>query len=186
VPLIPTSEVAMHGDHNLGNAMAALALAAAIGVATEPALAVLRTFGGLPHRCEAVAERRGVRYINDSKATNVGATIAALGGLRGPIVLLAGGDGKGADFTPLREHVRGKVRAVLVIGRSAEALVEALATECPVTRCATLEEAVDAAAAIAVDGDTVLLAPACSSLDMFTDYRARGDAFKAAVASLGP
>jgi UDP-N-acetylmuramoylalanine--D-glutamate ligase len=186
VALIAARDVLMRGDHNLANVMAALALAEALGIEAGAARAVLRTFPGLPHRCEFVAQRRGVVYINDSKATNIGAAAAALRGLQGPIVLIAGGDGKGADFTPMREHVRGKVRAAFVIGRSAAAILAALEGECAVSRCDTLEDAVKSAAACAEAGDTVLLAPACSSLDMFADYRARGAAFKAAVEGLQP
>jgi UDP-N-acetylmuramoylalanine--D-glutamate ligase len=183
-PRIAVAEVAMRGTHNLANAMAALALVAALGGDEALAIEVLRRFKGLPHRCEFVAESRGVTYINDSKATNVGATIAALQGFSTPLVLIAGGDGKGADFTTLREHLRGKVKTAVLIGADAPRLAEAFAGICTVRREKTLEDAVVAAAADAEQGDTVLLSPACSSLDMFRDYRARGEAFKHAVARL--
>jgi UDP-N-acetylmuramoylalanine--D-glutamate ligase len=183
-PLIAVAEVAMRGRHNLANALAALALVASLGGDQALAVEVLRRFKGLPHRCEFVADRRGVAYINDSKATNIGAAIAALQGFATPLVLIAGGDGKGADFTLLREHVRDKVKTVVLIGVDAPKLERALADVSNVVRVATLDEAVTAAAEAAEAGDTVLLAPACSSLDMFSDYRARGEAFKAAVARL--
>jgi UDP-N-acetylmuramoylalanine--D-glutamate ligase len=183
-PRIAVAEVAMRGRHNLANAMAALALAASLGGDEALAIDVLRRFKGLAHRCEFVAERKGVTYINDSKATNIGAAIAALQGFTTPLVLIAGGDGKGADFAMLTEHVQGRVKSAVLIGADAPKLEQALAGVCKIVRTSTLEAAVAAAAAEAVPGDTVLLAPACSSLDMFRDYRARGDAFKTAVAGL--
>jgi UDP-N-acetylmuramoylalanine--D-glutamate ligase len=146
--------------------------------------AELREFTGLPHRSEWVAERRGVRYIDDSKGTNVGATLAAVAGMPGPLLLIAGGEGKGQDFTPLAAAFAGKVRHALLIGRDASLLGAALARACPVDYCATLEEAVQAAARLARAGDTVLLSPACASLDMFRDYAHRGEAFAAAVQGL--
>jgi UDP-N-acetylmuramoylalanine--D-glutamate ligase len=138
----------------------------------------------LPHRSEWVAERRGVRYIDDSKGTNVGATLAAVAGLPGPLLLIAGGDGKGQDFAPLAAGCAGKVRQALLIGRDARALGSALGEACAVGYCATLEEAVFLAARLAQPGDTVLLSPACASLDMFRDYVHRGQAFATAVRGL--
>ena len=126
-----------------------------------------------------------MRYVNDSKGTNVGATIAAVAGLEGPLVLIAGGEGKGQDFAPLAAAFRDKVRRVILIGKDAPALDAALAGVCPTERAATLPDAVRAAAAAARPGDTVLLSPACASLDMFRDYTHRGEVFAASVRALG-
>jgi UDP-N-acetylmuramoylalanine--D-glutamate ligase len=125
-----------------------------------------------------------VRYIDDSKGTNVGATLAAIAGLDGPLLLIAGGDGKGQDFTPLAAALRGKVRLALLIGRDARAMGAALGCHVAIEYCETLEAAVAAAAHAAHPGDTVLLSPACASLDMFRDYAHRGDVFAAAVHAL--
>ena len=169
-----------------GLALAALALGEALELPRAAMLDELREFAGLPHRTALVADRRGVRYIDDSKGTNVGATLAAIDGLDGPLLLIAGGDGKGQDFTPLAAALRGKVRLVLLIGRDARAIGSALGCHCAVEYCATLEAAVAAAARAAQAGDTVLLSPACASLDMFRDYAHRGEAFAAAVQGLAP
>jgi UDP-N-acetylmuramoylalanine--D-glutamate ligase len=138
----------------------------------------------LPHRAQWVGERRGVVYIDDSKGTNIGATLAAVEGLRGPLVVIAGGDGKGQDFAPLAAAFRGKVRKTIVIGRDGPAVAAALSGACAVQSCATLPEAVGAAALAAEPGDIVLLSPACASLDMFQDYAHRGRVFAAAVGEL--
>jgi len=183
-PVMPIVEMAMRGWHNVANALAALALARTLGVADDALLRTLRTFAGLPHRCETVGRIDAVSFINDSKATNVGATAAALAGLPGPLVLIAGGIGKGADFAPLRELARGKVRASVLIGRAADEIAAALEGVCAVTRAASMEEAVAAAYAQAHPGDTVLLSPACASQDMFENYEARGRAFRDAVTGL--
>lgn len=182
--LLALSELRIAGLHNAANALAALALGEACGLPMAPMLDALRAFPGLPHRSQWVAELRGVRYVDDSKGTNVGATVAAIDGLRGSLVLIAGGDGKGQDFAPLAAACRGRVRAAMLIGRDAELIASALAGACPVERCASLEEAVSAASRIARPGDTVLLSPACASLDMFRDYSHRGEVFAAAVRSL--
>jgi UDP-N-acetylmuramoylalanine--D-glutamate ligase len=183
-PLLPLAALRLPGRHNAANALAALALGTEIGLELEPMLATLRTFSGLPHRGEAVAERRGVRYLDDSKGTNVGATLAAVSGLDGPLVLIAGGEGKGQDFTPLAAAFRGKVRHAVLIGRDREQLAAALAGACSTEFAADMEAAVAAAARVAQPGDLVLLSPACASLDMFRDYAARGDAFAAAARRL--
>ncbi len=183
-PLLPLSALRIPGLHNAANALAALALGEACGLPIEPMRAALREFPGLPHRSQWVADVRGVRYIDDSKGTNVGATVAALDGLRGPLVLVAGGDGKGQDFAPLAAACRGRVRAAVLIGRDAPRLAEALAGVCALERCDSLEQAVATAARLAEPGDTVLLSPACASLDMFRDYAHRGEVFAAAVRSL--
>src|SRR5690606_909298 len=176
-PLLRAAELALRGRHNAANALAALALTDVLDVPLAPRLEVLRTFSGLPHRCEPVAERRGVTYLDDSKGTNVGATIAALAGLAGPLVLIAGGVGKGADFAPLAAAAQDKVKAAVLIGAAAREVGAVLAPVCDVHYAASMEEAVARAAALASPGDTVLLSPACASLDMFRDYRHRGEAF---------
>ncbi|HEX6996718.1 MAG TPA: UDP-N-acetylmuramoyl-L-alanine--D-glutamate ligase [Gammaproteobacteria bacterium] len=183
-PLLPARELAIRGRHNEANALAALALVEVMGAPLAPALAALRAFPGLPHRCQRVAERGGVTYLDDSKGTNVGATLAALEGLQGPLVLIAGGVGKGADFAPLAAAARGKVKAAVLIGRAAGEIEAALAGVCPTRRADGMAEAVRLAAALAAPGDTVLLSPACASQDMFRDYRHRGEAFAAAAREL--
>jgi UDP-N-acetylmuramoylalanine--D-glutamate ligase len=180
----------LHGAHNLSNALAACALARALGAPREALAAGLASFRGLPHRLQRVAQRRGVDWYDDSKGTNVGASLAALRGLGRPAVLIAGGDGKGQNFAPLAPAVTAHARAVLLIGRDAPLLERALAAggvpaSIPVERCASLEEAVGRAALLAREGDAVLLSPACASFDMFRDYRHRGEAFSAAVRALG-
>jgi len=170
--------------HNAANALAALALGEALELPLAPMLAELEEFPGLAHRSQWVAEVRGVTYINDSKGTNVGATLAAVGGMAGPLVMIAGGDGKNQDFTPLAAAFRGKVRHTVLIGRDAPLLARALAGVGTLETCATLAEAVRAAARAARAGDTVLLSPACASLDMFRDYTQRGAEFARAVAEL--
>jgi UDP-N-acetylmuramoylalanine--D-glutamate ligase len=184
--LLPLADLRLAGRHNAANALAALALGEALELPRAAMLAELREFTGLAHRTAWVADIGGVRYIDDSKGTNVGATLAAVAGLEGPLLLIAGGDGKGQDFAPLAAALRGKVRLVLLIGRDARALGAALGCHCAIEHCATLEAAVAAAARAAQPGDTVLLSPACASLDMFRDYAQRGEAFAAAVRGLTP
>jgi UDP-N-acetylmuramoylalanine--D-glutamate ligase len=142
---------------------------------------VLRDFGGLAHRAQWVREIGGVRYINDSKGTNVGATLAAIAGMGGPLIVIAGGDGKGQNFSPLRAAFAHKVRATVLIGRAAQALASVLDGVTEIHHAASLDTAVDIAARLAQPGDTVLLSPACASLDMFRDYTHRGSVFMAAV-----
>ena len=173
-------ELPIHGLHNAANALAALALARSLGVPHERLREGLRSFRGLPHRLQLIARRSQVDWYDDSKGTNVGATIAALRGLGRKTVLILGGEGKGQDFTPLREPVRRFATHVLLIGRDAP-LIEKVV---PGERCASLEEAVEKAARIARPGEAVLLSPACASFDMFRDYRHRGETFAAAVARL--
>lgn len=183
--LIEADRLPLAGAHNRANALAALALTGAVGV--EPALVApaLAGFEGLPHRTRLVAELDGVRWYDDSKGTNVGATAAALDGMDRPVVLIAGGDAKDADFGPLREAVERRARAVVLIGRDAPLLEAALDGAAPVEHAADLDAAVACAAALARHGDAVLLSPACASFDMFRDYRQRGDAFVAAVRRRG-
>lgn len=184
VPLMPVALLKIQGLHNAANALAALALGEALELPLEPMLKELAEFPGLPHRSQWVAEVRGVTYINDSKGTNVGATLAAVSGLAGPLVMIAGGDGKNQDFAPLAAAFRGKVRHTVLIGRDAGRLARALAGVCTLETCATLPDAVRAAARAARPGDTVLLSPACASLDMFRDYTQRGAVFAEAVGEL--
>jgi UDP-N-acetylmuramoylalanine--D-glutamate ligase len=183
--LMAASEMPVAGLHNALNALAALALADAVGLEETPSLAALKAFKGLPHRLQKVAECRGVTFYNDSKGTNVGATVAALSGLPGRAVLIAGGDGKGQDFAPLAPAVSARARAVVLLGRDAGEIANAL-TGCsvPVLHAATMEEAVEAAFRQALPGDAVLLSPACASYDMFHSYAHRGDVFAAAVRRL--
>jgi UDP-N-acetylmuramoylalanine--D-glutamate ligase len=182
--LMPVSEMKIAGLHNAANALAALALGEALGLPLASMLEELRTFPGLPHRSQWVADVKGVTYVNDSKGTNVGATLAAVAGMSGPLVMIAGGDGKNQDFAPLADAFRGKVRHTVLIGRDAPAIEAALKGVCTLERAATLEDAVRAAARAAKPGDTVLLSPACASLDMFRDYTHRGAVFAQAVKDL--
>ena len=183
-PLLPVSAMRIRGLHNAANALAALALGEALGLPLPAMLAELEAFTGLSHRTQWVAEVAGVTYIDDSKGTNVGATIAAVAGMAGPLVIIAGGDGKGQDFGPLAAAFRGKVSHTVLIGRDARLVGEALRGVCTTEYCTSLEEAVRAAAAAARAGDTVLLSPACASLDMFRDYTHRGAVFTQAVKEL--
>ncbi|MCP5338774.1 MAG: UDP-N-acetylmuramoyl-L-alanine--D-glutamate ligase [Steroidobacteraceae bacterium] len=183
-PLLPLAALKLAGLHNAANALASIALGEAAGLPTPAMLEELRQFTGLRHRVQQVVEIRGVRYIDDSKGTNVGATLAAVAGLSGTLVLIAGGDGKGQDFRPLAAALRGRVRLAVLIGRDAATIEAALGDACPVQRAASLEAAVAAAAAAAEPGDTVLLSPACASLDMFRDYIHRGEVFAAAARRL--
>jgi len=183
-PLMPVSGMKIKGLHNAANALAALALGEALGLPMPVMLAELAEFPGLPHRSQWVAAVNGVTYINDSKGTNVGATIAAVSGMAGPLIMIAGGDGKNQDFAPLAEAFRGKVRHTVLIGRDAQAIERALRGIGTTETCRSLEEAVQAAARAAQPGDTVLLSPACASLDMFRDYTHRGAVFAQAVKEL--
>jgi UDP-N-acetylmuramoylalanine--D-glutamate ligase len=182
--LLPVSAMKIKGLHNAANALASLALGDALGLAMPAMLEELSTFTGLPHRSQWVADVDGVTYINDSKGTNVGATIAAVSGMQGPLVMIAGGDGKNQDFAVLADAFRGKVRHTVLIGRDAAAIATALQGVCTLEMCTSLEDAVRAAAKAAQPGDTVLLSPACASLDMFRDYTHRGAVFTQAVKEL--
>jgi len=183
-PLLRVTELRIRGGHNAANALAALALGEALALPLTVMLDELRSFAGLPHRSQWIADVKGVAYIDDSKGTNVGATLAAVAGMPGPVVLIAGGEGKNQDFAPLAQACQGKVRHVVLIGRDAPLLARALAGVCSVERCATLPQAVQAAARAARAGDTVLLSPACASFDMFRDYAHRGAVFVEAVQEL--
>lgn len=176
-PLLPEARLRMPGRHNTANALAALALGEAAGLDMGSMLQTLTEFPGLPHRTQWVASIDGVDWYNDSKGTNVGATLAALGGMPGRVVLLAGGLGKGQDFRPLRAAVAGKARAVILFGRDAPALAEALDGSAPLRRVSDLAAAVAEARELARPGDCVLLSPACASFDQFSGYEERGEVF---------
>ena len=178
-PLIGVEELALRGLHNRRNAMAAAAICLARGIDADAVRAALRTFAGVEHRLEEVATVDGVVYVNDSKATNVASTLVALESFDAPIHLIAGGEGKGEDYAPLREPVAERCAGVYLIGEEAERLAQAVGGE----RCERLERAVEAAAAAARPGHVVLLSPACASFDQFDDYEARGRAFKELVAA---
>jgi UDP-N-acetylmuramoylalanine--D-glutamate ligase len=182
--LLDVARMKIRGLHNAANALAALALGDAVGLPMAAMCEALESFPGLPHRSAWVADFGGVHYIDDSKGTNVGATIAAMAGMPGPLVMIAGGEGKGQDFTPLRNAFRGKVRHAVLIGKDAAAIGAALAGVCSTETVASMAAAVSAAQRSAQPGDTVLLSPACASLDMFRDYGHRGDVFAAAVRAL--
>jgi UDP-N-acetylmuramoylalanine--D-glutamate ligase len=186
--LMPVRELKIRGGHNQANALAALALGHAVGLPFDAMIASLKTFAGLVHRCQWLRELNGVNYYDDSKATNVGAALAAIEGLGadidGKLVLIAGGDGKGADFTPLKAPVAAHCRAVVLLGRDADLLAATFGDSVPLVRVTTLEEAVQRAADIAQEGDAVLLSPACASLDMFKNFEERGQLFARAVGDL--
>ncbi|MDP9011904.1 MAG: UDP-N-acetylmuramoyl-L-alanine--D-glutamate ligase [Pseudomonadota bacterium] len=184
VAILDVKRLKITGLHNAANALAALALADAAGLPLPASLSALEAFPGLRHRSQWIADVAGVRYVDDSKGTNVGATIAAVDGMQGPLLLIAGGLAKGQDFTPLAAAFKDKVRQVVLIGRDALAIERALAGVCATQRAASMQDAVAAAARAARPGDTVLLSPACASLDMFRDYGHRGDVFAAAVRAL--
>jgi UDP-N-acetylmuramoylalanine--D-glutamate ligase len=182
--LLDVARMKITGLHNAANALAALALGEAAGLPMAAMLTALESFPGLPHRSEWIADVAGVRFVDDSKGTNVGATIAAVAGMPGPLVMIAGGLAKGQDFAPLAQAFKGKVRHVVLIGKDAPALGAALQGVCPIETAVSMQEAVFAAARAARTGDTVLLSPACASFDMFRDYGHRGDVFAAAVREL--
>ncbi len=188
--LLPLAELPLAGLHNAANAMAALALCTSIGLTADALLPALRSFSGLPHRVEKIAEIDGVTWYDDSKGTNVGATVAALNGLGGmsdrKCVVILGGDGKAQDFSPLRDAVARHARAAILIGRDGPAIVAAIATAGVRTEAAAdMDDAVRRAAALAQPGDAALLSPACASFDMFRNYEHRAEVFAAAVRRLG-
>jgi UDP-N-acetylmuramoylalanine--D-glutamate ligase len=186
--LMPTDALRVRGRHNALNALAALALARAAGCPLAPMLHALREYRGEPHRVELIATLGGVEYYDDSKGTNVGATVAAIEGLAAEgkrLAVILGGDGKGQDFAPLAAPLARCARAVALIGRDAERIAAVLDGRVLVERCATLAEAVRACARHAKSGDAVLLSPACASLDMFRNYAHRAEVFVEAVRELG-
>lgn len=177
-------EIRIKGVHNLENAMAAAAMALAAGADPRSVAAVLREFPGLEHRLEFVRELRGVTYINDSKGTNVGAVVKSVEGFDRPVLLIAGGYDKGSDFSPLAGLFRDKLKLLILIGKAADKMAQALGSSTEMARASTLQEAVQLAHDRAAKGDVVLLSPACASFDMFQDFEDRGRQFKEAVGRL--
>lgn len=184
--LLNCNRMRLCGRHNQANALAALAIGEQVGIPLQPMLEVLETFKGLRHRCEWVAEQNGVTWINDSKATNVGATVAAIEGLgsalSGKLILIAGGDGKGADFSELRGPLGQYARSVILLGRDAPHIEQAINGAVPGHYACNLHDAVIMADKLGQPGDMVLLAPACASFDMFKNFEQRGDIFCREVA----
>jgi len=181
--LMPASVMRLKGRHNIANALAALALGEAAGLPMQAMLAATEAFRGLPHRMEFVSRFHDVAWYDDSKGTNVGATLAAVQGVTQPLVLIAGGDGKNQDFAPLAAALQG-ARGVVLLGKDAQSIEDAIAGRVPVRRVKDMDAAVQAAAELARPGDVVLLSPACSSLDMFENFEHRGRVFAAAVRRL--
>lgn len=182
--LLPVSQIKLQGRHNLSNVLAALSLLKCLGVSLPSVVEALKAFAGLPHRMQFVASYDDVTWINDSKGTNVGATVAALSGLAGNVILIAGGQSKGADFSPLEKAVEKKAKAVILIGQDASQIEKALESTVTVKQAQSMDEAVETASQMAVGGDVVLLSPACASFDMFKDFEDRGNAFIKAVHAL--
>lgn len=186
--LMPVRDLPVAGRHYQANALASLAIGHGFGLAFEPMLEVLRRFPGLPHRCQLVRQRRGVKWYNDSKGTNVGATQAAIEGLGehqdGKLILIAGGIGKHADFKPLVGVMEKYARHVVLIGESAQELADLIGNRIPISFAASMEEAVRRCDAVAQSGDSVLLSPACASFDMFKNFEHRGQVFSEIVESL--
>ncbi|OFE11141.1 hypothetical protein PHACT_14935 [Pseudohongiella acticola] len=186
--LMKVRELALVGRHNVSNALAALALGHAVGIPDAAMVTTLREFSGLPHRCQLLRNLRGVDYFNDSKGTNVGATLVAIESVaertRGELILIAGGIGKDADFSPLLPALEQYVKRVVLIGRDADKLARLIGSRADIMRATSMEEAVAEAASSALSGDAVLLSPACASFDMFKDFAHRGRVFAAAVEAL--
>jgi UDP-N-acetylmuramoylalanine--D-glutamate ligase len=187
-PFLSIERLRLKGKHNWQNALAACALATAAGIGTSPMIKVLESFAGLPHRCQWVRTLDGVDWINDSKGTNIGATVSAISGIggsmQGKIVLIAGGLGKGADFTELRPPIADYVHAVVLIGQDANKIAKVLSDLVPVVHAPSLDGAVMLAKSQARPGDVVLMSPACASFDMFRDFNHRGEAFTQLVGRL--
>ncbi|MGE4529940.1 MAG: UDP-N-acetylmuramoyl-L-alanine--D-glutamate ligase [Acidithiobacillus sp.] len=181
--LLSLQEMRIHGSHNRENALAAALLARAAQIPVEAIQKTLSQFSGLPHRLTWITEWQGVNYYDDSKGTNLGATLKAMTGLPGPLVMILGGDAKGADLTPLQEASRGQ-RGAVVIGKDGPAIAQLLGGIVPVESAMNMTEAVEKAAQLAQEGDQVLLSPACASTDMFVDYQDRGRQFATAVLHL--
>jgi len=176
-PLVPVSEIRLAGRHNQANVLAALALIEDFNLPDETVRRAIAGYRGLPHRCQIVAESNGVQWINDSKATNVGATTAALNGIERPIILIAGGEGKDADFAPLAQAVQQGTKKVILIGRDAGLIEQAIGHAVEVEHASDMADAVARAATASVSGDAVLLSPACASFDMFDNFEHRGSVF---------
>ncbi|MEN9433561.1 MAG: hypothetical protein RLZZ422_1150 [Pseudomonadota bacterium] len=182
--LMPTTQMKLPGLHNAANALASLALGEALGLPLDAMLKAIREFKGLSHRTQWVRELKGITYYDDSKGTNVGATLAALAGMPNKTVLIAGGQGKGADFSPLGEVLERKARALILMGEDRLKIAAVAEGRCPYVFVTSMTEAVQQAAKLAQAGDNVLLSPACASFDMFKNYGHRGDMFVQAVLEL--
>ncbi|SJM93781.1 UDP-N-acetylmuramoyl-L-alanine:D-glutamate ligase [Crenothrix polyspora] len=183
-PLMPLLALPLEGRHNAANALSALALGMAVGLNTQTMCKSLQKFKGLAHRMQRVAEIRGVTWVNDSKATNIGACIAALQGYERKVVLIAGGDAKGADMSELTPVIKAKTKGVVLMGKDAPLIEQALNGCVPVVLVKNMVQAVQAAAVLATAGESVLLSPACASLDQYKNYQDRGDKFANAVMAL--
>ena len=186
--LMPVNELPILGRHYQANALAALAIGYGAGFPMDAMIDTLLTFKGLPHRCQLVREYRGVRWYNDSKGTNVGATLAAIDGLgseiHGKLILIAGGIGKNADFSLLVPSIEKYVKSVVLIGESAKILADSIGDRAAINFATTMEEAVAISADMAQVGDSVLLSPACASFDMFKNFEHRGEVFSENVRAL--
>ncbi|NOT85288.1 MAG: UDP-N-acetylmuramoyl-L-alanine--D-glutamate ligase [Methylococcaceae bacterium] len=182
--LMPVADLPLEGSHNVANALAALALGVAMHLDMASMCKALREFKGLAHRMQKVAVIKEVAWINDSKATNIGACVAALQGYTHPLVLIAGGDAKGADMLDLVPAIKAKVKSVILMGKDAALIERALNGCVPTYSAANMQQAVKIAAGIALTGDSVLLSPACASIDQFRDYKDRGEQFTRAVLAL--
>jgi UDP-N-acetylmuramoylalanine--D-glutamate ligase len=183
-PLMALHELPLEGRHNAANALAALALGVAVGLDTTAMCAALKKFKGLEHRMQRVAQLHGITWVNDSKATNIGACVAALEGYDRKIILIAGGDAKGADMAELTPVVKDKAKSVVLMGKDADLIEQALAGCVPIHRAENMVQAVKIAASLASRGDSVLLSPACASLDQYKNYQDRGKQFADAVLAL--
>lgn len=183
-PIIRLDALRLKGAHNVENVMAAVAMTLLCGCSAECIRQTLAQFKGLPHRMELVREVRGVKYLNDSKGTNVGAVMKSLEGLTVPVTLIAGGKDKEGDFTPLRELVQKKVKRLILLGEAKEKMARCFATHPAVEQVDSIDQAVERAFASAEPGEIVLLSPGCASFDQFRDYQHRGDVFKQAVTRL--
>lgn len=182
--LIRESDLKISGLHNVANALAALAIGEAAGFNQSAMLSALRSYPGLPHRCQFIRELQGVRWYNDSKGTNVGATVAAIQGMQQPVVLIAGGDAKGADFSSMKPVVEQKVHTLVLIGKDAQRIAQAMDGLTRIVLATDMHEAVNLARDHARSGDVVLLSPACASFDMFNGYEHRGDVYMECVRRL--
>lgn len=185
VELFRLDDLKVPGAHNVENALAASLAALCAGVPAKAVGETIRAFTGLPHRMEKVAELNGVTYINDSKGTNTDAAVKSLSPYRGNVILIAGGSSKGADFSQFAQTVRQRAKGVVLIGKTAQAIAEALGDFAPKVMAGDMESAVRSAAEMAEPGDTVLLSPACASFDMFRNYEHRGDVFRETVMAMG-
>jgi UDP-N-acetylmuramoylalanine--D-glutamate ligase len=182
--LMPLADVPLEGRHNAANALAALALGVSIGLDVQAMCNALKTFKGLDHRMQRIAEIGGVTWVNDSKATNIGACVAALQGYTRKVILIAGGDAKGADMNELTPAIKAKAKTVVLMGKDAGLIRQALNNCVPVYSAENMAQAVQISASLAAVGDSVLLSPACASLDQYKNYQDRGDQFSKAVLGL--